>query len=139
MGNDAHGGPQTGKLGLCEALGLIEKHHVAVIRSLGAIRNRMAHSVKNVDRSVAEVLGVFNESEAAKFKSAIEKFVLKDYVASHPAEALFGAVMHILAIIERNMTALEAKQRTNAKLLAAEVLAEHIKKRARQEEGAPPT
>jgi hypothetical protein len=46
----------TGKLKLAEGLGLLQNDDVSFIRALATVRNRYAHNVKNIHRSLAEML-----------------------------------------------------------------------------------
>ena len=47
---------RTSKLGLAEALGLLTKSQIGFIEALARVRNRYAHNVKNMHRSLAEIL-----------------------------------------------------------------------------------
>jgi hypothetical protein len=47
---------RAGKLGLAEELGLLTKDRVVFIEALSRVRNRYAHNVKNMHRSLVEIL-----------------------------------------------------------------------------------
>ena len=49
-------GGRTGKLKLAEGLGLLTKTRVAFIRGVAQVRNRYAHNVKNMHRSLCDML-----------------------------------------------------------------------------------
>jgi hypothetical protein len=45
-----------GKIGLAQGLGLITTQHAGFIKGVASVRNRYAHSVKNMDRSLKDIL-----------------------------------------------------------------------------------
>ena len=47
---------RTGKLRLAEALGLLPGHHIDFIEAVTRVRNRYAHNVKNMHKSLIEIL-----------------------------------------------------------------------------------
>src|SRR5262245_65730303 len=47
---------RTGKLKLAEGMGLLTEDRIAFIRGVAQIRNRYAHNVKNMHRSLADIL-----------------------------------------------------------------------------------
>jgi hypothetical protein len=47
---------RAGKLKLAEGMGLLTKDRIAFIRAVTQIRNRYAHSVKNMHRSMADIV-----------------------------------------------------------------------------------
>jgi hypothetical protein len=49
-------GGRTGKLQLVEGLGLLAQHQIAFILAVVQIRNRYAHNVKNIHRSLADIV-----------------------------------------------------------------------------------
>jgi hypothetical protein len=49
------GGP-TGKLELAKGLGLLAQDRIAFIRAVARVRNRYAHNVKNMHRSLADIV-----------------------------------------------------------------------------------
>jgi hypothetical protein len=47
---------RTGKLALAKGLGLLDQHQVRFVESVARIRNRYAHNVRNMHRSLIEIL-----------------------------------------------------------------------------------
>jgi hypothetical protein len=46
----------TGKLTLAKGLGLLQEHHISFIEAVARVRHRYAHNVKNMHRSLLEIL-----------------------------------------------------------------------------------
>jgi hypothetical protein len=46
----------AGKLKLAEGMGLLTKYRIAFIRAVAQVRNRYAHNVKNMHRSLTDIL-----------------------------------------------------------------------------------
>jgi hypothetical protein len=46
---------RTGKLKLAEGLDLLAEHQIDFIEAVTRVRNRYAHNVKNMHRSLAEI------------------------------------------------------------------------------------
>jgi hypothetical protein len=47
---------RTGKLRLAEGLGLLSNYHIEFIEAVTSVRNRYAHNVKNMHKSLTEIL-----------------------------------------------------------------------------------
>src|SRR5262249_57466533 len=47
---------RTGKLRLAEGLGLLRDYHIEFIEAVTRVRNRYAHNVKNMHKSLTEIL-----------------------------------------------------------------------------------
>jgi hypothetical protein len=55
---DLNIGGRTGKMKLAKGLGLLAQHQISFINAVARIRNRYAHNVKNMHRSLADIVTV---------------------------------------------------------------------------------
>jgi hypothetical protein len=100
----------SGKLPLLQKLGLLYNYEVGFLGKISNLRNRMTHNIKNVDRTIADVLATMKVDEVSSFRDSFLNYLQRPVVEKAFNEGEFKG--SILLVVVLMLTGVYAKIRT---------------------------